>query len=327
VGHANQGKSSTAGHLLFKCGYISRHDMDKIIAECAAEKMGRCAFSRVLDIYDEEKTKGNTHEYQLVEFTYKDKHYELIDTPGHKMFIRSMITGLYQKKPEDIIGCVMISVIKGEFEAGFGNGQTKEDIILLRAIGITKVIIIINKMDTVDFAQAPYDDTVAKLDKFVKKLRFANICYIPVSGFKGIGLVNMDDMPSWYKGKELIALLDDYAQIKDAIPATADSSEDLTIYRTKQLIVQFNILNSPLVTIGTVGMCHYPGGEIAYSITKILTINNKEYIQKTFAKSDDKITCIITLETDILIVKGTRILFRDKEQTVGFGKVLKVKPL
>lgn len=96
IGHVDTGKSCLCGHLLYKCGYVDKHTMEKIKQKAIQDKMERWVWSRVLDIYEEEMLKGKTHEFNLINFNYKDQEYELIDSPGHQIFVRSMIQGLSQ---------------------------------------------------------------------------------------------------------------------------------------------------------------------------------------------------------------------------------------
>ena len=328
VGQVDSGKSSTCGHLLYLTKYINDHEMNKIKIECDKDKMARAIFARLLDIYDEEKIKGKTHEYQLIEFNYNGKPYELIDTPGHKSFIRSMITGLFQKKSSELIGCLIVSALKGEFEAGFGNGQTREDIVLLRAIGISRVIVLVNKMDTVGWDRGVYDDLVGRLDKFIRRLKFKKVVYLPLSAFYGTGLISVEGLPSWYTGKSFIDTLSDLNDMSVAeIDSSSEEKNDM-LFKTSEIMVQFNILNSQLITVGYSGMCHYSGGEINYIISRILTINDKNFIplKNCIAKTEDKMMAILNLDYEILISKNSKLLFRDREQTVGFGKILKIKP-
>ncbi|AYV77936.1 MAG: GTP binding translation elongation factor [Edafosvirus sp.] len=332
VGQVDHGKSTFCGHLLYltkNLDNMEEREMQKLELEAKNNpKLEKYKLSRIMDIWEEERERNKTHEFQLVDFKYNEKNYQLIDTPGHKSFIRSMIKGIYQKESNSIIGCLVVSVSKGEFESGFGNGQTKEDALLVRAVGITNLIVLINKMDEIAWDELLYKEYCSKLDKFLKKLKFQTITYIPISGLLGIGLLNTKGMPDWYINKSGKSFIDIIDNLGTKTIGNEEKREDNTVYQTKELLVQFNILNASLITIGYEGICHYNGGEVNYQLNKILTINDKPFNTNgnCYSKSEDRMTCMINLEDVIDIRKGDRLLFRDKEQTVGFGKVLKLKP-
>lgn len=86
IGHVDTGKSTFCGHLLYKCNYINDHDFKKIKDKAKQDQMEKWIWARILDIYEEETSRGKTHEFSEIGFTYNDKDYTLIDTPGHQKF-------------------------------------------------------------------------------------------------------------------------------------------------------------------------------------------------------------------------------------------------
>lgn len=142
-GQVDTGKSTLAGRLVYECGQIEDHEFNKHKKACAGSEYA--LWSRFLDIYDEERVRSKTLEFTTIELKHKDNVYNLIDTPGHHSFIRSLIQAMGSYK--DIIGCVLVSARKGEFESGWE--QTKEDVILAKALGFKDVVVLVNKMDTV----------------------------------------------------------------------------------------------------------------------------------------------------------------------------------
>ena len=102
-GHVDHGKSSMCGHILFKCGYVSEHEMKQLELKSEQNGMKNWKYAYVLDLYDEERENGKTVDYVSVDFKYKDLNFSLIDTPGHKHFIRSLITGLNNENSSQLI--------------------------------------------------------------------------------------------------------------------------------------------------------------------------------------------------------------------------------
>jgi translation elongation factor EF-1alpha len=306
IGHVDHGKSTLCGHLLSLVGAISDHELEKIVKKAEEDKMLTHKWSRVLDICEEEQRKGKTNEYMDVEFKYKDNKFTIIDTPGHKIFIRSMIAGVSSCKQD--LACLVVSCIPKEFDAGFERGQIKEDIILIRSVGITNLVVAVNKMDSELVNNDGYKLVVSKLEKFLKQLNFKTVTYVPVSGWTGDGL---------------LSLLDTIVNI-----AASNKEKDIEdtkdeFFETKTIICTYTILSpDSIITIGYEGVCHIGTDEMPYKVDKIL---NKNVV---FAKADMKLKLevVISFDNYIDIKKDMRLIFRDKEKTVGFGKVLKIKP-
>lgn len=322
VGHVDHGKSTLAGHLLYKSQYITEEEFDKIERKAQQDKMTSQKYSRILDIFQEEQEKGKTHEFTNIEFTHDNTKFELIDTPGHKQFIRSMISGIF-KSDTSPIGCLVVSAIPNEFESGFERGQTKEDIVLLRSVGIDKLIILINKMDKIKWDQKLYTEYVSKITKHAKNFNFKVIASVPTAGFDGIGLTDNDKYPDWYKGDCLInAIIRAHKVQSDA------TKHDPTIYATKSIIASFTIFSSvPLITIGYKGICHYFGGEVEFEIKSLTKTKSQKDSNKNIGKLYEKLEVVLDLEKIIDISKGSKLLFRDNENTIGFGALLKLKPI
>jgi peptide chain release factor subunit 3 len=178
------------GNLLFITGMVDKRTMEKYERE--AKEAGRETWylSWALDSTPQEREKGKTVEVGRAYFETSQRRYTILDAPGHKNFVPSMISGAAQAD----VAILVISARKGEFETGFDRGgQTREHIMLVKTAGVSKVIIVINKMDdpTVCWQKSRYDEIKDKLTPFMKAAGFnpkTDICYIPVSAYVGLNL-------------------------------------------------------------------------------------------------------------------------------------------
>lgn len=212
MGHVDAGKSTMGGNLLFLTGMVDKRTMEKYEKE--AKEAGRESWylSWALDLDKEERAKGKTVECGRAYFETETRRYTILDAPGHKNYVPSMIGGASQAD----IGVLVISARKGEFETGFERGgQTREHAILAKTNGVNKLVVVINKMDdpTVEWSKERYDDILSKLTPFLKGVGYntkTDVEYIPVSGFTGANLkdrVGTDACP-WFTGPSLLEFLD-----------------------------------------------------------------------------------------------------------------------
>jgi elongation factor 1-alpha len=209
MGHVDNGKSTTTGHLLYLAGVIDQRTIDAYQQE--AEQMGKGTFhfAWVLDNLKEERERGVTIDLRFLQFPTKKYNMTVIDAPGHRDFIKNMITGASQADAAVLFS----SAKKGEFEAGIGaGGQTREHAFLAFTLGIRQLIVAINKMDdsTVNWGQERYDEMKNELSRMLKIVGFKieKINFIPVSGWKGDNLaVKSANMP-WYTGPTMMEAFD-----------------------------------------------------------------------------------------------------------------------
>ncbi|KAF8487577.1 P-loop containing nucleoside triphosphate hydrolase protein [Gautieria morchelliformis] len=212
VGHVDAGKSTMGGNLLFVTGMVDKRTMEKYERE--AKEAGRETWylSWALDSTPQERSKGKTVEVGRAYFETPARKYTILDAPGHKTFVPSMISGAAQAD----VALLVISARKGEFETGFERGgQTREHIMLVKTAGVSKLVVVINKMDesTVEWSKARYDEIKDKIIPFIKAAGFnpkSDVSFIPVSGYTGLNLkdrVSKQQCP-WWDGPSLIELLD-----------------------------------------------------------------------------------------------------------------------
>lgn len=216
IGHVDAGKSTLMGHLLYQMGMVNKRAMHKYEQESKKRGKGSFAFAWVLDETEEERTRGVTMDIAQTAFETPHKQITLLDAPGHKDFIPNMITGAAQAD----VAILVVNATRGEFETGFeSGGQTREHALLARSLGVSQLLVAVNKMDTVDWSQSRYDDIVKKLGLFLKQAGYKDIdlSYIPCSGLGGENLtkaVSEPKLASWYKGSTLVEQIDKFKAVE-----------------------------------------------------------------------------------------------------------------
>jgi len=210
-GHIDAGKSSLTGHLLFKLGGIDERTMTKLQAEADANGKSSFAFAYFMDRQKDERERGVTISCTTKEFFTDRYHYSIIDAPGHRDFVKNMISGASQAD----VAVLMVPANKGGFETSIarGNrasgeieGQTRQHARLINLLGIEQVVVGINKMDdtSVDYSEARYEEIKGEVRKMLEQAGYKKtidqIPFIPMSGFRGENLIEKSDKMPWYKG-------------------------------------------------------------------------------------------------------------------------------
>lgn len=200
IGHVDHGKSTLTGRILLETGAIDPHIIEKYKKEAEEKGKGSFYFAWVMDGLKEERERGVTIDVAHKKF-YTDKYYfTVIDAPGHRDFVKNMITGTSQADAA-IITC---SAIEGP------QAQTKEHVFLATTLGVKQIIVAINKMDAVKYDQEKYNEAVAGMKKLFAMIgnKAENIPFIPVSAYEGDNIKTASANTSWYKGPTLIQALD-----------------------------------------------------------------------------------------------------------------------
>jgi elongation factor 1-alpha len=210
IGHVDSGKSTTTGHLIYKCGGIDKRTIEKF--EKDAQDMGKGSFKYawVLDKLKAERERGITIDISLWKFETPKYYVTIIDAPGHRDFIKNMITGTSQAD----CAVLMIASPAGEFEAGISkNGQTREHALLAYTLGVKQMIVVINKMDekSVNWAQSRYDEIKKEVSAYIKKVGYNSdkVNFVPISGWNGDNMLEKSANLPWYKGPTLLEALDE----------------------------------------------------------------------------------------------------------------------
>ena len=209
IGHVDAGKSTTTGHLIYKCGGIDKRVIEKFEKEAAELGKSSFKYAWVLDKLKAERERGITIDIALWKFETSKFYFTIIDAPGHRDFIKNMITGTSQAD----IAVLVIASPTGEFEAGISkNGQTREHALLAYTLGVKQMIVATNKMDgtTPPYSKERYDEIVGEVQNFLKKVGYkpAVIPFVPISGWVGDNMVEKSSNMEWYKGPTLIEALD-----------------------------------------------------------------------------------------------------------------------
>jgi len=209
IGHVDSGKSTTTGHLIYQCGGIDKRTIEKFEKESQESGKGSFKYAWVLDKLKAERERGITIDIALWKFESEKRIFTIIDAPGHRDFIKNMITGTSQADA----AVLMIASDVGGFEAGFSkDGQTREHALLAQTMGVKQMVVAINKMDdsSVNYSQARYDEIKNELTIYLKKVGYnvANIPFIPISGWVGDNMIEASENMNWYSGPTLLAALD-----------------------------------------------------------------------------------------------------------------------
>ena len=209
IGHVDAGKSTTTGHLIYKCGGIDERTLDKFRKEAELLGKGSFCFAWALDNLKAERERGITINISLTQFETDKYHYTIIDAPGHRDFIKNMITGTSQAD----CAVLVISSQAGEFEAGIAKeGQTKEHALLAYTLGVKQMVVAVNKMDhpSTNYKEERFNEIQSEAKNFLKAAGYKpeNIPFVPVSGWTGENLTEKTDKMPWYKGECLIRTLD-----------------------------------------------------------------------------------------------------------------------
>ncbi|KAF9075857.1 P-loop containing nucleoside triphosphate hydrolase protein [Rhodocollybia butyracea] len=223
IGHVDAGKSTLGGNLLYISGSVDKRTMEKLEKEAKTAGRETWYLSWALDSTPQERLQGKTVEVGRAYFETDTRRYTVLDAPGHKTYVPSMISGAAQAD----VAVLVISARKGEFETGFERGgQTREHIMLVKTAGVSKLVIAINKMDdsTVLWEKARYEEIKEKLTPFVKAAGFnpkTDVTFLPVSAYTGLNL--KDRIPKatcpWWSGPSFLEHLDNMPMVDRKINA------------------------------------------------------------------------------------------------------------
>jgi elongation factor 1-alpha len=200
IGHIDHGKSTLTGRLMYDTGAVPPHIIEKYREEAKAKGKESFVFAWVMDSLKEERDRGITIDVAHQRFDTAKYYFTVVDCPGHRDFVKNMITGASQAD-----AAILVCAVKDGVQS-----QTKEHIFLARTLGITQLIIAMNKMDEVNYDKARFDVVKADLGALLKMVGYKpdEMLFIPTSAFKGDNLAKPSENTKWYTGPTLLAALD-----------------------------------------------------------------------------------------------------------------------
>ena len=199
VGHIDHGKSTLIGRLLYDTDSLPEEKIEEIKNTC--QMLGKpFEFAYVMDHLDEEREKGITIDTAQIFFKEGNRNYIIIDAPGHKEFIKNMLTGASQADSAVLI----VDVDEGIKE------QTRRHSYLLSMLGIEQVVVVFNKMDKVDYKKERFEEVKNELEQFLLNFNIKPSYMIPISAREGDNIVNKSKNMEWYEGTTVIDALNSF---------------------------------------------------------------------------------------------------------------------
>nr|XP_048283588.1 elongation factor 1-alpha 1-like [Myodes glareolus] len=200
IGHVDSSKFTTTGHLIYKCGGIDKRTMEKFEKEAAEMGKGSFKYAWVLDKLKAEHEHGITIDISLWKSETSKYYVTIIDAPGHRDFIKNMITGTSQAD----CAVLIVAAGVGEFEAGISkNGQTREHALLAYTLGVKQLIVDVNKMDSTEppYSQKRYEE-IKEVSTYIKKIGYNpdTVAFVPISGWNGDNMLEPSANMPWFKG-------------------------------------------------------------------------------------------------------------------------------
>lgn len=326
-GSVDNGKSTITGHLLKLLGHVDEREFDKITLDAKKNGMEKWKYAYILDVLDEERLRGKTHDYTIVPIdiipeaipncpdwlnqpSYQNRRINFIDTPGHKNFVMRMVEGACEAD----VAVLIVSLKKGEFEAGIA-GQTLEHLYLLRGMGIKQLVIAFNKMDLIEWDRSILEIKKNELLGMIKKLKFPTIKIVPTSAWDGLNLID-DYKPSDHDANFGPCLLKTLLDCKKSTAKT-----DLVTVTNNKIQCQMIFIegNYSLITVGYRCILHNGKNQYMCEISKIR--------DKKFVKKGESATVMIKIETDNnykIPEMGKNVILRENDSSVAIGVIIPI---
>jgi len=200
IGHIDHGKSTTVGRLMFETGAVAPHIIENFRKEAESKGKGSFEFAWVMDSLKEERERGITIDIAHKRFDTAKYYFTVVDCPGHRDFVKNMITGASQADAAVLVVAAPDGVMD----------QTKEHVFLSRTLGINQLIVAINKMDAVNYDQKRYEEVKKDLSALMSMVGFkpSETLFIPMSSIKGVNISKKAPETPWYTGPSLLEALD-----------------------------------------------------------------------------------------------------------------------
>ncbi len=200
IGHVDHGKSTLVGRLLYDTGSIREDELRKLKELAKEFKKETFEFAFIMDKLKEERERGVTIDIMHQRFDTDKYYFTIIDAPGHRDFVKNMITGTSQAD-----GAILVVSAKDGVQE-----QTKEHAYLAKVLGVNQMIVVINKMDEVNYDEKKFNEVKEEVEKLLKGIGYntEEIPFIPASAYHGDNVVKPSENMPWYKGPTVIKALD-----------------------------------------------------------------------------------------------------------------------
>lgn len=299
VGHVDHGKSTVIGRLLYDTKSLPEGAIEKV-KRISKEKGKPFEYAYLLDAFEEEQKQGITIDTTQLQFHTEQRDYVIIDAPGHKEFLKNMISGAANAEA----ALLVIDANEGIQE------QSKRHGYLLSLLGIQKVYVLINKMDLIDYSEQKFNEIKSEMNEFLNNLHVYPLKYIPISAFHGENIVLKSDKMPWYRGEPVLKAIDLFEKNKELDKsALRFPIQDVYKFDNRRII-------AGRIEAGTLSV----GDEILISPSnKVTRVKSIEY----WAKRDQKDTVSagmsvgITVEDEFFNKRGEFISHQDNGPLVA----------
>ena len=321
-GHVNVGKSTFLGHTLKKMGFINDHDFDVLTEMATVNKKSRSVFAYILDITAEEQSTGNTMEYNVQCITYQNVKYTFYDTPGHRQFIKHFIDAVYAGAST---GVLLVSAEPHEFQSSLTSGVVKEYSIICRCAGIRNLVVVINKMDKIEWGD--YSAIQMTVEEIVKPIGY-KAKYIVCNGFTGEGLTSRTK-----KYPNIPCLIEVLSSDQTRI-LSSDIYQTGSGFSFEKLVsqcdIRIKIFRQTFITAGWSGVCHFmitngsglgSGSGSGIEIVTVESVRDKTNLPTLFVKEGEAVLQI-KFDTPVQLRNNDRIILRNGDETIAGGLVL-----
>jgi elongation factor 1-alpha len=204
IGHVDHGKSTTVGRLMFDSGNVDEQAMRKLKDKAAELGKAGFEFAYVMDNLKEEQERGVTIDLSHKKFDSDKYYFTIIDAPGHRDFVKNMITGASQADA----GVLVVAANDGV------NAQTREHVFLSKTLGVKQMIVAVNKMDLQQYSEKRFGEVKAEVSTLLKSIGYKpdDIPFLPVSSLNGENIVKKSENMAWYTGPTLLESLNNLSE-------------------------------------------------------------------------------------------------------------------
>lgn len=299
VGHVDHGKSTVIGRLLYDTNSLPQGTIEKV-KKIARDTGKPFEYAYLLDAFEEEQKQGITIDTTQIQFNTSKRQYVIIDAPGHKEFLKNMISGAANAEA----ALLVIDINEGVQE------QSKRHAYILSLLGIKNVYVVLNKMDLANYSESTFYKVKNEMNDFLKSIEVFPLDYIPISALKGENILSLSEKMPWYKGHSIISAIDSFNKEKD-IEKKALRFPIQDVYKFDERRIIAGRVEAGSLTIGD-EILIYPEGKK----TKIKSIEGwVEKDRKNSAKVGESIG--ITVEDEFFNKRGELIVHPNEEPIVS----------